>query len=368
MQNFEELLKLKEDIAEFGLASLPVPLYRDTPLGKKTRDLMLSPNGKAARLFLNKLRPACVQFPRGIFILSDGSVTTCCKDSLGLNSLGSVYDNSLENLWQTSVSSIVHGDLYELPACRRCIGSASASLTSSPDDIARWRETSSGSPDYIQIEIMGACNYGCCISPDIRNYRTVKPDLAAIYRNIAEFIPRVKELNLFNHGEPLLHDALANFVANCRKSSQTVQINIATNGMLLDEQFAQAFIEHQVDRLIVSVHGGPGTEGMLKYAKYGADYEKVLANLHRLVEMKRRAGSELPRISLKAILFNWNDDESTMERLRCDARSLGLQADLAADADNYYWVLNAADPDISSARFQPGSAALQRLKDAFEAH
>lgn len=362
--NFEELLQFKEEIAE--LATLPVPLYDDTPLGQKTLELMLSPKGKSARFYLNKLRPTCILFPRGIFILSDGSVTTCCSDALGRNFLGSIYHTSLKNIWKTSVYNMVHYDLYEMGACKRCIGSGAASLTSSPDDILRWQKRTAGFPDYIQIEIMAACNYGCCISPRLHEYRPVKPDLDTIYRNIAEFIPHVKELNLFNHGEPLLHDGLEGFVEKCRKTSDRVEMTIATNGMLLDEQFARSFIENKVNRLIVSVHGGPGTEGMLKYAKVGADYERVISNLRRLVEMKESMGSQLPRISLKAILFNWNDNDGDMEILRSDAMSLGLRADLSADADNYYWVLNSADPDISSARFKAGSAELQQLKAASE--
>ena len=366
MIDFAELLKFKHAIAELDLANLPVPLYSDTLLGQKTWEMMLSTNGKAARSFVSKLRPTCVQFPRGIFILSDGSVTTCCRDPRGLNSLGSVYHDSLKELWDTKISSVVQGDLYQMPVCKECIGSDAASLTSSPEELAKWQERLAGFPDYIQIEIMGACNYACCISREMHLYRPVKPDLDAIFCSIVEVIPRVKELNLFNYGEPLLHDGLVKFVRDCREASDTVDMTIATNGMLLNEEYAAAFIENRLTRLIISVHGGPGTEGMLKYSKVGADYDKVMENLRRLVEMRRSLGSLLPRISLKAILFHWNDDESTMERFRADAGSLGLRADLSADADNYYWVLNTAFPEQSSLRFTPDSAELQQLQDASE--
>lgn len=363
-ENFEELFKFKEDVAK--LAILPAPLYRNDPLGQEVLQIMLSPIGKKARMFLEKLRPTCIQFPRGIFILSDGSVTTCCNDPLGQNSIGSIYLNSLKDIWESTVSKIVHGDLYDLPACRGCIGSPAASLTSNPGDISNWHEKASEFPDYIQIEIMGACNYGCCISPEIRHHRPVKPDLNAIFRNIVDFIPHVKELNLFNYGEPLLHEGLVDFIGKCRNASDKVNINISTNGILLNEHYAKAFIEHKVTRLIVSAHGGPGTENMLRYSKYGADYERVISNLHRLVEIKHVLGSQMPRISLKAILFNWNDNDSDMEKFRLDAKDLGLRADLSADADNYYWVLNAAEASLSSCKFKPGSPGLQHLIDASE--
>ena len=363
-ETFEKLFKFKEDVAK--MAIIPVPLNRKEPLGEAVREIMLSPDGKRARLYLEKIRPTCIQFPRGIFILSDGNVTTCCHDPLGRNSLGTVYRNSLKDLWNSAVSNIVHGDLYDMPVCRDCIGSPAASLTSRPEDISAWQKKASGFPDYIQIEIMGACNYGCCISPNIHHYRPVKPDLDAIHRSIIDFIPHVKELNLFNYGEPLLHDGLGDFVGMCRRSSEAVCINIATNGVLLTEQFAKAFIEHRLNRLIVSVHGGPGTDNMLKYSKYGADYDGVLSNLRRLIEIRRDSGSHLPHISLKAILFNWNDNEPDMERFRSDARSLGLLAGQSQDTDNYYWAMNDGDPLLSSCRFRPGSVELQQLKDASE--
>ena len=116
------------------------------------------------------------------------------------------------------------------------------------------------------------------------------------------------------------------------------------------------------------MHGGPGTEDMLKYSRYGADYDRVLENVRRLLAMRNAAGATYPKVQLKAILFNWNDTDEAMDRFRADARSLGLVASPARDTDKYYWVLDG-NPDAlerRSLRFTRGSAVLQRLIDANE--
>ena len=350
------------------LASLATPLYASSEAGDFARKIMLSPNGARIRSLLKNCRPVCKLFPEGIFILSDGSVTTCCNDAMGANRFDSIYENPMHDIWNRHIPRIVQGDLYDMPACRGCIGSHAASITSGEEELHNWHAWPAKYPTYIQIEIMGTCNYGCCISRDLHRHREVKPDLDKIFDNIRDFLPHIKQLNLFNYGEPLLNDGFLAFLHKCRSAAPTLILNLATNGMLLDEKHAERFIDDSLDYAIVSVHGGPGTEGMLKYSGYGADYDKVIANVKRLLEKRRLSGKSHPKIQLKAILFNWNDSDAAMDRFRADARDLGLTATTSRDADKYYWVLDAdrSGTQRFSQRFYPGSPELQRLIDAQE--
>ena len=350
------------------LATLGSPLYSTSETGSFAKSIMLSSNGTSIRSLLSNYKPVCKLFPEGIFILSDGSVTTCCNDPLGGNRFDSIYQNSMHTIWKQHIPRIIQGDLYDLKVCRDCIGSQPASITSTPAERDKWHAWPAKFPTYIQIEIMGTCNYGCCISRDIHHVRTVKPDLAKIFDNIKDFLPNITQLNLFNYGEPLLNDGFLDFIHECRDASPSIVLNLATNGMLLDSKHASAFIKDRMDYVIVSVHGGPGTNNMLKYSKFGADYDKVIENVRRLLEMRNRYGRSWPKVQLKAILFNWNDSDEAMNKFRADAKSLGLVAACSRDVDRYYWVLDG-DPTAShrfSKRFIQGSPELQRLIDSKE--
>ena len=70
------------------------------------------------------------------------------------------------------------------------------------------------------------------------------------------------------------------------------------------------------------------------------------------------------KVSLRAILFNWNDSEECMDWFRRDARALGLVASgMDYSVDNYHWILdqNCGGGPLSSRKYTPGSDALANL-------
>jgi hypothetical protein len=89
---------------------------------------------------------------------------------------------------------------------------------------------------------------------------------------------------------------------------------------------------------------------------HGADYGKVMANVAKLIELKKTTGSCLPRICLKAILFAWNDNDADMQQFRSDAQSMGLSPHgIDPSADSYVWS-NDATVTFASDRIFPGAA------------
>jgi len=159
-------------IYEFLEKLPPDPLYCDSPVGRFVKEAMLSPAGKIIRALLPQFKPWCTEFPGShIVILSDGSVTTCCREALGENAFASIYEKPVENIWKEDVKQLVTGDLYDLKRCRNCIGTCPVSLISNPDDYHTWVHIPDGDMDSLTIEIMGACNYGCCIAKDIGKRR-----------------------------------------------------------------------------------------------------------------------------------------------------------------------------------------------------
>ena len=318
------------------------PLYADSETGQVIKKIMLSPIGKYIRKLIPKYNPSCNEFPNeNIVILSDGSISTCCKDGYGENSFASIYDKDLNQVFDEDVKGIINNSLYSLKKCRGCIGSNKAPLISQANEIEKKYDFNRFHIDSITVEIMGACNYGCCISPKIKNYRAVKPDLFKIFDNIKEFVAneQVKRIRLFNYGEPLLHEDFIPFVNKIRSVNKKVILSLATNAMLMDEKVSLGLIENKLQHLIISVHGGPGTENMLKYSKFGADYDKIINNIKRLVALKKERKSTYPYISLRAILFNWNDKDEDLNKFRADAKQLGLAATWGnPDTNNYHWI------------------------------
>ncbi|OKY76261.1 MAG: hypothetical protein BM485_03135 [Desulfobulbaceae bacterium DB1] len=337
----------------------------EQPEGRFLRQLMGTAIGSALRRRFHHLRPTCKEFPGNhVVILSDGSVTTCCMDWRGSNTFASLYEKPLEKIWKEEVRAALRGDLYDFELCSQCVGSArTPQLTADTATRQAWRRTEEGFPDSLTIEVMGACNYACCPAREVGTLRPVKPDLGLIFAHIESMLPGIRRLRLFNWGEPLLHDGLADFITQCRKASPKIVLLVSSNGILLDEAMARCFVNNRVEHLVISAHGAPGTESMLRYSKKNADYDKVLGNVRRLLDIRNKSNAVYPKVSLRAILFSWNDSEEAMGRFRRDAASLGLSAANGhPDHDNYHWILDSGGlGKNASKRFYRGSGELERL-------
>jgi hypothetical protein len=290
------------------------------------RRVMLTAMGEFARKKIPALRPWCPRFPSRIVILSDGSVTTCCADPFGKNSFASIYQEDLEVIWKDQIQRIIKDDLYQLQQCRSCYGPGLQGTICSVQDYRQWRRNACLYPRGLYVEPMGCCNYGCCCAKDIHRYRSVKLDLERTYGNIKSFLPKIQTLHFFNWGEPLLHDGLCDFIRQCRSGCQNLKMEISTNGYFLDDNISRCLIEAKLSLVQISLHGAPGTDNMLKYAQHGADYERVLNNARRLVEIRDSFGTRFPKVTFPAALFEWNDSEESIQRLMLDAIKCGIDA------------------------------------------
>ncbi|MBI2353849.1 MAG: glycosyltransferase [Deltaproteobacteria bacterium] len=369
-EDLQRLDSAAKDPVQF-LLRLSGPLFADCETGKLVREMISAPVGRFIRLALPRYNPYCLfYFPQMMLnILSDGSVTTCCFDPLGKNGFASIYEKDLAAIWAEDVPRVMCGDFYENMGCIPCFGCENrSSLINEPGKKEEWLRLTDAAPNEIQLEITANCNYSCvsCNSKIIRELRSADLDLEVTFKNIRSMLKKVRKLNLYNYGEPLLHKGFSDFIQKCRAESDDLILELATNGMLLNESISRAIIENRVNRIIISAHGGPGTENMLKYSTHGADYEKLLANIRMLIRLREEYRSELPKISLRAILFEWNDNDEDTDRLRNDARKLGLSATHGQyDTDNYHWILDGATKHASK-KYVRGSAALQGLIDAKE--
>lgn len=323
---------------------------------RRVKAIQESSLGPLARRLVPGLRGQCTFFPDNLVILADGDITTCCIDFLGKNAFGNVEETSVRDLYNTRVKDIVKKGLYVLPSCRTCLGGPLAPYSLSNETRSRWLKRADLPLRSLQVELVARCNYDCCSSNQMRHYRRkTKADLDKIFVAIHGVLPELEELYFFNNGEPLLHQDFCSFVSKCRANAPRARFHISTNGMLLSERVAECMVDNSFNNVTVSVHGGPGTENMLRYSKYGADYDRILENVKRVTSLRDARGNRYPEVELKAVLFNWNDSDELMDILRRDAKLVG--------ASRVFWVLdwNGPEDPRASKRFFPGSPELRNL-------
>lgn len=323
---------------------------------------------KIKNKFFSKPKPTCIEIANRFIMLSDSSTTTCCLDSHGKNSYGNLQKMSIENCVNSKKFKKLTNNLYSSKLCRNC-----KYLNSNPTskEIQEYKDNLNKGFKGAQIEIAAKCNYACldCASNYLHKRREPMPDLDKVFENIKAILPNLEYINCYNYGEPFINPKFINFIEKCRSVNSKLIIGISTNGMLLTREKAQSLVDNQVDWVLFSLHGGPGTENMLKYAQRGADYEKVLENIKQLKEIRDARNSSVPKISIRAILFNWNDTDELMEQFRNDVKKIGITNvnNGVSNEDNYHWILDGASPsERSSQRFICGNKEYHWLKDRKE--
>lgn len=100
--------------------------------------------------------------------------------------------------------------------------------------------------------------------------------MALFCRIIDETSPYVRSYSLFNLGEPLLLNDLRERVRYVnRKKRQDCHVELSTNGMLLNRDWIDFFVEEGVE-LLISVDGAD--RSTFESIRRGADFERVMKN------------------------------------------------------------------------------------------
>lgn len=186
-------------------------------------------------------------------------------------------------------------------------------------------------PTMLSIEPTNFCNLNCpfCLvglqntQGSVAHSELMRPmgrmDMA-LYRKVIEdaWAFGIRDLQLHFQGEPLLHRALPEMVRIAR--ARGLPVTIFTNGMLMDAPQATALLEAGITGIRFSVDGA--TPDTYAVNRVGGDFNTVLTNMRRTVELAR-AGGRPVRILWQFIAMRNNEHE--IEAARELAREIGIE-------------------------------------------
>jgi molybdenum cofactor biosynthesis enzyme MoaA len=156
-------------------------------------------------------------------------------------------------------------------------------------------------PLRIHIAINDVCNIRCphCLryGPSVQVNRggLALGDL----RRLAPWFRSAHVVALAGLGEPFLQKDLFDIVKFIELHGPT--ISIITNATLLDEAAAQRLVGTRF--LILNLSIDAGTREVFEKVRLGAKFDEVMANVDRLVEMKRRLNAVFPVLSINMTLM-----------------------------------------------------------------
>ena len=159
----------------------------------------------------------------------------------------------------------------------------------------------------MNVDIYGQCNLRCRFCPEgmkLNEQPALRMSFVLFQQWIGPLLPGLRQIELFNWSEPLLHEELFEILHWTAERSHDVAVRLSTNGTLIDQEVSERLICSPVQALTITI-AGLNREDYLYY--HGVDaLESVINSLRILAFTKRQLGSPTPRIRLRYLRFPFN--------------------------------------------------------------
>ena len=182
--------------------------------------------------------------------------------------------------------------------------------------LALGRDRAPRLPEIVQIESTNICNARCVFCPRDEMHRRQGVMDDALYRKIVDECAAlgIRHVRLHNFGEPFVDRRLAEKVAYAKQRG-IAEVGVISNGSLLDEAVARAVVEAGLDAINISVDAS-GRE-VFDRTRVGLKYDHVIANVERLIRIRKELGRTHPKLILSFVRQGDGDEERAfIERWR----------------------------------------------------
>jgi MoaA/NifB/PqqE/SkfB family radical SAM enzyme len=154
------------------------------------------------------------------------------------------------------------------------------------------------SPRSIQIECTTRCNLKCTMC-EISYWTEPGGDLhAENLRKMVEHLPGLKRVDLTGIGEALMNRGFFDTLRFLKSRGMYVTLN--DNFTLMTVEAARRIVELGVDQIFLSLDGA--TKETYERIRVGANFEKVVTNARRLIQIKRQMRKKRPEVKVNTVV------------------------------------------------------------------
>jgi MoaA/NifB/PqqE/SkfB family radical SAM enzyme len=174
--------------------------------------------------------------------------------------------------------------------------------------LATGRERSPILPEIVQIESTNICNAKCVFCPRDEMHRKQGIMSFELFTKIVDECAElgITHLRVHNYGEPFVDRKLVEKVRYAKQKG-IQEVGMISNGSLITEQVARGMIDAGLDAINISVDASG--KDVFESTRIGLKYDKVIANIERLVRIRAESGKRRPKLILSFVRQNNSADE-----------------------------------------------------------
>lgn len=165
-------------------------------------------------------------------------------------------------------------------------------------------------PLNVIVEPGNFCNLNCTTCANNRLTRPKGQMDILLYKKIVDEIATENpytRLWLDFYGEPLLQRFKIYYMVDYAKKKGLKNININTNGTLLNKEMAEMLLDSQINFISIDCDGF--SKEVYEKIRVGADRDVTYANIEYILKRKKERGLEYPIIEVKVMEMEENQNE-----------------------------------------------------------
>ncbi len=155
-------------------------------------------------------------------------------------------------------------------------------------------------PKLISLELTNACNARCIMCPRAKLTRNIGNMGMDVVEKLCRdaYQKPLQKINLFGFGESLLHPQLMDIIKFLKNSLPDVELNLSTNGQLLDDELSSGLLVSGIDKINIDIDGV--TKQTYEKVRKQLNFETVINNIKNLIAARNRLHSKV-KISVTII-------------------------------------------------------------------
>lgn len=164
----------------------------------------------------------------------------------------------------------------------------------------------------LRLDLINKCNLRCIMcrysDPEVFGQPTKKvhPDhFRSLFENLGK---DVRTVVLSCEDEPLASNYFPDILSYLADEHPHVDIEFCTNAMLMNARIRNLIVEKGVGHLMLSMDGA--TKATLESIRVGAKYERIVANIKAMHELKKSAGARYPILVMDFVMMRRNIHEA----------------------------------------------------------
>ena len=174
--------------------------------------------------------------------------------------------------------------------------------------LMRGRDRAPRPPEIVQIESTNICNARCVFCPRDAMLRPQGVMDDALYRKVVDECAAIgiRHVRLHNYGEPFVDRRLVDKI-DYAKQRGIAEVGLISNGSLITDEAARGVVRAGLDAINISLDAS-GRE-VFEATRIGLSYDKVVANVERLLRVRAEMGRTRPRLVLSFVRQGNSGDE-----------------------------------------------------------